>query len=370
MLDDVVHVRTFNDFGFECRGIFASVDLPQGTRVWHISPGELLEIYTKADILAHPEKDTLIMYSYMRDDDGADASILSSLKYAVEFDSTLDASKDPSFYFNHSCAPNCWFNNDDTITTRRDVKQGEQLTYDYACTETESSLHYGMQCLCGAATCRGVLTFSQWRNRAFIMANQGHVSQYIARKHAENGWSDPRVEVRHKGDKAAKGLFARLQPDAAIAAGDTVLVFSGKIVHGDDMTVGISKREFEMSLQVAPRHWQIPAWKGDDVIETPDYVNHSCDPSCGMKDSVTVMAIRDIAPGDEITIDYAMVNDGAIAAMTSTGSDAFDCECGSANCRGQITPTDWQLPELQARIGDYFSPFVKDLVRKSQISSP
>lgn len=47
-------------------------------------------------------------------------------------------------------------------------------------------------------------------------------------------------------------------------------------------------------------------------------------------------------------------------------SDNFDCHCGSATCRGRITSTDWRLPEVQARLGEHFAPFVKDLVARSQ----
>jgi hypothetical protein len=148
------------------------------------------------------------------------------------------------------------------IVTCRDVKKGEQLNYDYACTETESSMHYGMKCLCRTPACRGTLTFTEWRSRAFIKKNRGHVNEYVWKKHAENSWYDPRAEVRVKGP-GAKGMFARIQKDAMIKKGDIVIVFSGKIVHRDQMyeTGAISKRDFEMSLQVAPALWQIPAWK-------------------------------------------------------------------------------------------------------------
>lgn len=45
-------------------------------------------------------------------------------------------------------------------------------------------------------------------------------------------------------------------------------------------------------------------------------------------------------------MDYAAVNDGRIAEH---GIDFFDCHCGSVICRKHITPTDWQLPDVQDR---------------------
>ncbi|ETV83200.1 hypothetical protein H257_03987 [Aphanomyces astaci] len=358
MLTEVVQVKQFNDYGFECWGLFAKEDLPKGTLVWYAEGHDVLETFTKAEILAHPEQETLITYSYMRGDD--------------KFCSTLNPSSDPSWYFNHSCMPTCWYEGDERITTCRDVKKGEQLAYDYSCTETESSMHYGLRCLCGTAACRGVLTFSEWRSRAYVRKNKGHLNDYVWEKHAENSWYDSRTEVRAKGGDS-RGLFARIQKDAVIKAGEIVVVFSGKIVHRNEVSEpgAISKRDLEMSLQVAPDLWQIPSWKeSGEKYDTSDFINHSCDPSCGMWDSVTVVAIRDIHPGDEITIDYAMVNDGSINTMTTGDSDAFECQCHSANCRGNVTPSDWKLPEVQARIGQYFAPFVKDLVRRRAHVSP
>jgi uncharacterized protein len=91
-----------------------------------------------------------------------------------------------------------------------------------------------------------------------------------------------------------------------IAAKEIVLVFSGKVVHRTQLLEenALSASDLQMSLQVERDLLQIPAWKkSGDKSETTDYVNHSCDPSCGMLDSVTVSALRDIDIGDEITID-------------------------------------------------------------------
>ena len=83
-----------------------------------------------------------------------------------------------------------------------------------------------------------------------------------------------------------------------------------------------------------------------------------------MLDSVTVVAMRDLYPGEEITIDYCMVNDGS----NDQPSDNFTCMCGSVNCRTTITTLDWQIPELQTRLGQYFAPFVKRLIEDTPFS--
>jgi hypothetical protein len=39
--------------------------------------------------------------------------------------------------------------------------------------------------------------------------------------------------------------------------------------------------------------------------------------------------------------------------------DEFQCSCGSQQCRGAITGSDWALPDLQARYFGFFSPYLQ-----------
>jgi hypothetical protein len=72
---------------------------------------------------------------------------------------------------------------------------------------------------------------------------------------------------------------------------------------------------------------------GSVVIDgkcTAMYINHSCDPNCESVEiggRVWIKAIRNIAPGEEITYDYCLY-DG--------DTDEAHCNCGAANCRGTM----------------------------------
>ncbi len=55
--------------------------------------------------------------------------------------------------------------------------------------------------------------------------------------------------------------------------------------------------------------------------------NHSCDPNTGYV-GLNVVALRDIAKGEELTLDYATLLDDS--------AEPFDCQCGTGNCRGVI----------------------------------
>lgn len=96
-----------------------------------------------------------------------------------------------------------------------------------------------------------------------------------------------------------------------IAVGERVLTFHGAEVD----------RRGSHTLQVGKNaHLE---------VEPPGrFVNHSCDPSCGIRDRTTLVARRRIEKGEEITFDYA---------MTEEEMTPFRCGCGSVVCRGTVT---------------------------------
>ena len=75
-----------------------------------------------------------------------------------------------------------------------------------------------------------------------------------------------------------------------------------------------------------------------------------------MKDEVTLVARTDIAPGVEVTMDYAMHFADPGWTMRN------QCNCGSPQCRQLITGKDWMIEEIQKRYGDHFSPFLNKLI--------
>jgi hypothetical protein len=58
--------------------------------------------------------------------------------------------------------------------------------------------------------------------------------------------------------------------------------------------------------------------------------NHSCAPNTGYV-GLDVVAARDIAEGEELTLDYAEVLDET--------AETFECRCGTPACRGVIRGT-------------------------------
>lgn len=76
-------------------------------------------------------------------------------------------------------------------------------------------------------------------------------------------------------------------------------------------------------------------WENDPTRWRP--INHSCDPNCifDAPHSLNVIAARDIAAGEDLSMDYATFCDGTMKP--------FNCLCGAACCRHRIIPNGQDL---------------------------
>lgn len=157
----------------------------------------------------------------------------------------------------------------------------------------------------------------------------------------------PTLDARSRPEKGGYGIFAH----APTPAGTVLLVWGGAIVNGDGLQrVPDDVRRFSVQVE---EDLYLVSLEGPDAA---DYLNHSCDPNAGFDGQIVVVAIRDIAPEEEVCIDYAMCD--------SSPYDEFDCACGAATCRGRVTGNDWMRPDLQARYAGYFMPYLRHRIAR------
>lgn len=92
-----------------------------------------------------------------------------------------------------------------------------------------------------------------------------------------------------------------------------------------------------------------------DAMVEPDtpawYVNHSCAPNSGINGH-SLVAMRDIAEGEEITFDYSM--------SLATEYWTMRCNCGSPGCRGLIS-SFYTLPKA---IQERYLPWASDHIKR------
>ena len=133
---------------------------------------------------------------------------------------------------------------------------------------------------------------------------------------------------------------------SVIPAGTSVATFGGTAMS----RVNFSQYEADRrsrSLQVDTNL----IFLGPPSREPGDSINHSCEPNCGMRNATTIVAMRDIAVGEELTFDYAMSD--------ASDYDEFDCNCRTSLCRGRVRADDWQLETLRHKYKGFFSPYIQ-----------
>ena len=131
----------------EGRGLIARATIRAGEVVSQLEPGQPRTRISDLLKLPQAEQDRLMHFCYQCDE----AHIVC--EEGIEK------------YMNHSCDPNTWWADDNTMTASRDISAGEEITYDYATTEVD--VPFRMVCLCGSANCRGEITADDHRDPAW-----------------------------------------------------------------------------------------------------------------------------------------------------------------------------------------------------------
>ena len=160
-------------------------------------------------------------------------------------------------------------------------------------------------------------------------------------------WLTPKAQMRVTPGKGS-GSFAT----SKISKDEIVASFGGNVINQSELT-NYSTDRVSRSLQLNSDTYLLSG----DVPEAGDMINHACEPNCGIAGTSSVQALRDIEIGEELTFDYAMSD--------SSKYDEFNCACGKDKCRERITGLDWQKKDLQAEYSNYFSAYIKSLIKLS-----
>ena len=85
--------------------------------------------------------------------------------------------------------------------------------------------------------------------------------------------------------------------------------------------------------------------------------NHSCEPNLGLSGAITIVAIRDIQPDEEVLFCYF---------LSDTNFNAFACNCDSVTCRKIVRPTGWNDDkDFQKKYARYYSPYLREKFESS-----
>ena len=140
----------------------------------------------------------------------------------------------------------------------------------------------------------------------------------------EPGMIHPHTELRFINEKIGYGVVA------------TQMIPRGTITWvRDEFDQAFSALQIERMLplyqDLAAKYCFVDA-RGDYILcwDLARYLNHSCDPNCRSAGYDFELAVRDIAPEEELTDDYGSLN----------LEYDFVCYCGTPLCRKKIRPDD------------------------------
>lgn len=178
------------------------------------------------------------------------------------------------------------------------------------------------------------------------------------------GWRRGGLRVRDKAPPTANlfrvgdnHLGRAVYAAAAFREGDTLIEFTGRRFRAEKVP-SLMRGHGDRFVQVTPDHYMGPSGRIDDLI------NHSCDPNGGLRftdDGVFLIAIRDIAPGEEISWDYS--------TTLKESNWHMICQCRAENCRRVIGNFDSLDPDRQEffRARNLVAPYLR---RRDAIEAP
>jgi SET domain-containing protein len=133
------------------------------------------------------------------------------------------------------------------------------------------------------------------------------------------------------------GVFAV----ATIRRGEMIAAFDGPILDNDfdDWNDDLLNH----AIQIGENTWR-------DSKGIARLINHSCEPNCGVKKLIRIVAMRTIYPGEEITWDYEMTEKNSWWRMK--------CRCQTPSCRGKIGNYQRLPPAVRRKYKGFISEWL------------
>ncbi len=234
-------------------------------------------------------------------------------------------------YINHCCEPNSGVKQENCVVAMRDLKIGEELTIDYS--TVEGLRTWRINCSCKSTQCRRIIRSVQFLPRSLYLKYKTYISPFLREIYEK--------EKTYVVRKAGKKMLLVKNP---IKKGEHIFKVEGptiKYFSAPDYWIGYRW------LAVGKKRWIIPS------LDNPwSSMRHSCDPNTGMAGINIVVAMRDILPDEELTIDNSI-----------TEADVrwkYRCHCGAKKCRKIVRSVQFLGPALYRHYEPFMTKFLKN----------
>jgi len=211
------------------------------------------------------------------------------------------------------------------VTTRT----GDQHIGEYAYVLVELLCHASLWFMVGLATINPLRSLGFRDGRFYVLDAYAPAANLFS------------VGETHLG----KAVYAAM----GFAEGDEIIRFTGRRFRHDRVP-SLMRGSSDRFVQVTPEHYMGPSGRIDDLI------NHSCAPNAGLRFTATgpvLIAVRDIAQGEEIAWDYS--------TTLKESNWHMICQCRSPECRRVIGNFETLAPERQEwfRARNLVAPYLR-----------
>ncbi|HBL39935.1 TPA: hypothetical protein DDZ10_04715 [Candidatus Uhrbacteria bacterium] len=249
----------------------------------------------------------------------------------------------PWHFINHSCRPNAGISGTSTVVAARKIKAGEEISLDYS--TVEAGRAWRMPCRCGAPICRETIRGIQFLPRQIFLEREPWIPKHLRPLY----FAEKTYPITVDGLK-------KLMAKHPIKDGEALFTVEGPEIH---YTFPPNYHIGYQWLAVGKNRWII------SLKNNPwGSIRHSCEPNTIVDRRRKVVALRAIAPDEEVTVDD-----------TTTEADPnwkHICHCGATTCRGTVRSIQFLDDRRYRRYERYLSAFFKRaylLRRKSNLRS-
>lgn len=204
---------------------------------------------------------------------------------------------------------------------------------EYAYILVELACHASVWCMIGLATINPARSLGLGRGRHSLGGSAHRTGPFV-------------IGESHLG----RAVFATRR----FIDGDTLMPFTGRRFRADRLS-SLMRGRADRFVQVTADHLMGPSGRIDDLV------NHSCAPNAGLRftaGGVWLVAIRDIAAGEEIAWDYS--------TTLAESNWHMICQCRSPECRRVIGNFATLAPDRQEwfRARNLVAPYLR---RKDEV---
>lgn len=346
------------------KSLFTKEFIKQGSIIWEDKSIDVVSA-TKEDIISWPEEQrkTFCDYSWQVDDN------LFIGTYNKE-----KVNDDASNFINHSCDPSCWFVTDKHISARRDIYPGEEITIDYATTDTIFVTI--PDCRCESPNCRKSILPTDYKLPEVQKAYGNHFRFFLLRRMLNEAPSGNGIGIMFELHPHVKlmdshihgrGLYASSSIKAGTLVWEANEAQDDIWIELDEADISDLDRDF---YKVATTYFEMNEkgkYRGPKFAESierdaSNFFNHSCNPNLWFVGDDRLFATRDIKAGEELVYDYCTAK--------RLYHKTFPCHCKAKNCRKVITYEDYKLEHLRKKYADHWvSHWLKLMEHEAKVAA-